>query len=224
MAFQFSSINKKQVVAVTGVLLVVYIIAHLGGNLLIYAGPDVFNGYSKMMHSFLPFLRFIEYSLLAVFLIHISFTAMVVMENIKARGGLNRYAVDKAVGKRSLATRIMPWTGLYILLFVVWHIYDFTLVDHEGPRSMIAGQHYGIYGVVVNAFTDPFHSILYVIAVTFLGFHLAHGVESSLQTMGIKDVRRTAAINAFSRYFAIVIVLGFSSIPLYVYLAFKAVN
>ena len=217
----FSSITKKQIVALTGLLLVLYVVLHLAGNLLIYGGPMVFNGYAKKMAGFGPMLRMAEYGLLAAFLVHIWFTVLVVWENIQARGGLGRYAVDKPVGNRSLATRLMPWTGTYLLIFVLWHIFDFQFSNHGGPRSLINGQSYGLYGVVVNSFADPVHSLLYIAAMCFLGLHLAHGVESCLQTFGMKNPGYAPAVNRFSRYFAVVMVLGYISIPLYVMFVLK---
>ncbi|MBI4308750.1 MAG: succinate dehydrogenase cytochrome b subunit [Candidatus Omnitrophica bacterium] len=212
----FSSIAKKQIVAVTGLALIGFIIAHLAGNLFIYGGPDVFNAYAEELAHFRPALYVVEYALLAVFIIHIWVTALLVLENIKARGGLRRYAVDKPVGNRSLATRLMPYSGTYILLFVLWHLLDFTFIDHDGPRSYIAGKSYGLYGVVVNSFADPAHSFLYIVAMCFLGLHLAHGAQSCAQTFGFNHPKYTPAIKKFSRYFAVLIVIAYSSIPLYV--------
>jgi succinate dehydrogenase / fumarate reductase, cytochrome b subunit len=213
----FSSITKKQIVALTGVLLIFFVIAHLAGNLFIYGGPAIFNAYADKLDSLRPFLNLGEYVLLLVFVIHILVTAILVTENIKARRGLlKRYAVDKPVGNRSWATRLMPYSGTYILLFVIWHLLDFTFINHDGPRSFIAGKSYGIYGIVVNSFADPLHSILYVIAVCFLGLHLSHGVESFLQTWGYNRTKYWSMAVGVSQFFALAMVLGYSSIPLYV--------
>ncbi len=216
MCFPLTSICKKQIVAITGLMLVLFIIAHLVGNLFIYGGPSAFNAYAEKLEHLGIVLKVMEYGLLLVFLIHIWFTATVVLENIKARGGLTRYAVDYPSQQRSWATRLMPYSGTYILLYVIWHLFDFTFIDKEGPRSYIGDESYGLYGVVVNAFADPLHAVLYVIAMCFLGLHLAHGVESVIQTLGIKNSKHSTAINNFSRCFAILIVIGFSSIPIYI--------
>ena len=213
MSFHFSSIAKKQIVAVTGLGLILFVIAHLAGNLFIYGGPHVFNAYAEKLVGLGIFLKAAEYALLLVFIVHIWMTVLVVLENIKARGGIKRYAVDKPVGNRSLATRLMPYSGTYLLLFVVWHVFDFEFADKTGLRSYIAGKSYGLYGVVVNSFADPVHSSLYIIAMCFLGLHLAHGVESTVQTLGL---RNPPAFQRFSRYFALLMVIGYSSIPVYV--------
>ena len=216
-----SSITKKQIVALTGLILIISVILHLAGNLLIYGGPKLFNSYAEKLEGLGLLLRIMEYGLLAVFITHIWFTVQVVLENVKARGGVGRYAIDRPVGNRSLATRIMPWTGAYLLAFVFWHLFDFDFADHGGPRSFINGHSYGLYGVVVNSFADPVHSLLYVAAMCFLALHLAHGVESSLQTFGVKNAGCAPAANRFSRYFALLMAVGFSSIPLYVLFVLK---
>ena len=212
----FASITKKQIVAFTGLALIIFIITHLAGNLWIYAGSAAFNSYAKKMAGLRPFLNFAEAGLLIIFLIHTLVTAMLVIENIRARGGVMRYAVDRPVGERSWGTRLMPYSGTYILLFVIWHLLDFTFANPHGPRSYINHVSYGLYGVVVNAFADPTHSILYIIAMCFLGLHLSHGVDSFLQTLGWRNSKHVSGIKLFSQWFALLIVIGYSSIPVYV--------
>lgn len=210
------SITKKQVVATTGLLLVLFLIFHLAGNLFIYGGPDAFNGYAKKLHSLGPLIWLPRLGLLVVALLHVIFTAAVVLENIKARGGVQRYAVDKPTGKRSWFTRLMPFSGVYIFVFIVWHIMDFTTIDQHGPRSEINGIAHGIYGVVYNSFADPLHSIFYIIAMCFVGMHLAHGVQSYFQTMGIRSKPYVPVITRLANYLAIFITLMFSSIPIFI--------
>jgi succinate dehydrogenase / fumarate reductase, cytochrome b subunit len=211
-----SSIAKKQTVAITGFLLILFIIVHLGGNLFIYAGPHAFNSYAHKLHSFGPLLLIPRALLLIIFLIHIFVIYIIVIENIKARGGFKRYAIDQAVGKRTLAERIMAWSGLYILVFVIFHILDFAWTDPQGPRTFIYGKSYGVYGLVFNSFKDPVHGVLYILAVCFLGMHLSHGFQSMIQTYGFRP-KWESFIKKCSAYFALIIVVGYSSIPIYVY-------
>ena len=213
MCFPLTSIHKKQIVAVTGLMLVLYIIGHLAGNLFIYGGVEMFNGYANKLKSLGPLLIVIEYALAAVFVIHIVLTACVVYENIKARGGLNRYAVDVPSEKRSLATHIMPYTGAYILVFLIWHLFDFKFITAEGPL--------GLYGVVIDAFKDPMHSALYIIAMCCLGFHLAHGFQSCFQTMGLNNNRLMPLLKNISVFFGVFVAAAFSSIPIYVMYGLK---
>ncbi len=210
-----SSIGRKQIVATTGLFLIIFLFGHLAGNLLIYLGPDAYNAYSKKLMSLRPGLYLIEFGLLVVFLIHIWVTATLVLENIRARG--QAYSVSKPVGKRSLATRIMPLTGTIIFAFVAKHLLDFTFAKHEGMNAMIHGVDKGLYGVVYNAFKDPYNSIFYVVAVCCLGFHLAHGIQSFIQTYGYNHPVMTPRIKKWSVLLALVITLLYCSIPVYVY-------
>lgn len=211
-----SSIAQKQTVALTGLLLIFFIITHLGGNLFIYAGPAVFNSYAHKLHSVGPLLLIPRTVLLVIFLIHILVIHILAIQNIKARGGLKRYAIEQAVGKRTLGERIILWSGLYILVFVIFHILDFAKADQHGPRSFLYGKSYGLYGVVFNSFKDPVHGILYIMAVCFLGLHLSHGVKSIVQTCGIRP-RWAHIFQKCSNYFSWSIVFGYSSIPIFVY-------
>jgi len=215
MCFQWnSSITKKQIVAVTGLALVLFIIVHLAGNLYIYGGPGVFNGYAKKLKGFGALLWVARAGLLTVFLTHVFVTYFLVLENIKARGA-KRYQVD--VPSISLAQRLMPYSGAYLFFYVIWHLLDFSFIDQHGPRSFINGHSYGLYGVVVNAFADPLHGLLYIMAMCFLGLHLAHGVESFIQTLGFNHARWAKGLKCFSEYFALAVVVGYSSIPVYIY-------
>jgi len=212
-----SSIAQKQTVALTGVLLILFIIVHLGGLLFFYGGPEVFNGYSYHLHSLGPLLWLARLGLLIVFLIHIILTSVVVIESFQARGGYKRYAVEKSVGERSLAEALMPYSGLYILGFVIYHILDFACANQHGPRSFIHGHSEGLYGVVFNSFRDPLHGLFYIIAMCFLGLHLCHGVQSLVQTYGFRP-KWASVIKTSGDCFALLMVIGFSSIPIYVYM------
>ena len=213
-----SSIGRKQIVAATGLILILFVTGHLAGNLFIYGGEDAFNGYAKKMASLRPALNFVEAGLLFIFIVHMWVTTLLVLDNIKARG-TQGYSKEKAVGNRSWATRLMPYTGTAILVFVIFHLLDFTFVDHHGPRSILSdGKSYGLYGVVLNSFNDVLHSALYILAVICVGLHLSHGVESFFQTFGLNDSKCSACIKTFSHFFALVVTVGYCSIPIFVLL------
>jgi succinate dehydrogenase / fumarate reductase cytochrome b subunit len=216
-----SSIGKKQIVAASSLVLILFVIGHLFGNLWIYGGPQAFNGYAEKLAHLRPALNVFEAILLLIFLIHIHVTSLLVLENIRARS--RGYLVQKTKMNRSLSSRLMPYTGTIILAFVIWHIKDFTFTDHLGPRSMIHGKSLGLYGVVYNSFTNPVHSLLYIIAIICVGFHLDHGVQSFCQTFGLNHPKYTPMLYKFSRMFAIIITLGFCSIPIYVFIDFMRV-
>lgn len=214
--FLDSSIAKKQTVAITGLLLILFIIVHLAGNLFIYGGPEIFNSYAPKLRSLGHLLLLARVILLVAFMTHIIVTIILIIENIKARGGFKRYAIDQAVGQRSLSEKLMPWSGIYIFVFVIFHILDFSAADQQGPRTFLYGKSYGLYGLEFNSFRDPVHALLYIIAVCFVGLHLSHGVQSVVQTFGFHP-KWFSAIKKGSNLFALIIVLSFVSIPVYVY-------
>jgi succinate dehydrogenase / fumarate reductase, cytochrome b subunit len=213
-----SSIGKKQIVALTGVMLIGFLIGHLAGNLLIFLGPDVFNGYAKKLAGLRPGLLVIEFGLGLIFIIHIVTTFSLVTQNRIARGN-DAYAVNSPKGKLSLVTRLMPITGSIIFAFVIFHLMDFTFSDHDGARGVLAdGNNYGLYGVVVNSFNELWHALFYISAMFALGAHLAHGIESVLQTFGWHHPRYTPILIKFSHIFAFTLALGYSAIPAYIYI------
>ncbi len=211
-----SSVGRKQIVAVSGLLLILFLIAHLAGNLLIFRGPDAINIYSHTLHSFGPIIRIIEFGLAAIFMIHIAFTAMVVIDNKKARP--ITYAGANGYPERSLATRLMPYTGTVLLIYIISHLFDFTLANPNGSDAFVNGLNMGLYGLIVNEFRNPYAVLWYVIAMTSVGFHLVHAVQSLCQTFGWNHPRYTPIVKKISFVFGVGIALSFASIPLYVWL------
>lgn len=210
-----SSLGKKQITAATGLVLIGFVIMHLAGNLLLYLGPQAFNGYAHKLAGLRPGLYLIETFLLVVFLIHLHLTALIVLENRRARPV--GYKVSPAEDDDLFLSRLMPWTGTVIVAFVLWHLRDFTFTDHEGARSLLRdGQSYGLYGVVYNSFTDPLHSAAYILAMAALGIHLSHGIQSFAQTFGWNHPKYTPAVKRLSHGLGFLIAAGYSSIPIYV--------
>ncbi|MDA7563895.1 succinate dehydrogenase cytochrome b subunit [Candidatus Marinamargulisbacteria bacterium] len=207
-----SQIGKKQLVAISGLALVLFVMFHLSANLLLFLGPDYFNFFPELMHSTGIGLRFIEAGLASVFFAHIGLTVALVRQNRKARD--HQYqTVDTS--NRSIATRLMPYTGTLLLLFLAFHINDFVLQDHFGSKSMVAGESLGLYGLVYNAFANPFRVGLYVLGVFSLGFHLSHGIQSVVQTLGYHHPQYTPIIKHLSRGLGVLVAVLFASIPFY---------
>ena len=219
--FSLSSITKKQIVACTGLFLVLFILGHLSGNFLIFLGPNAYNGYAHHLRDLGPLLKVVQFLLFMIFVIHMSLTISLLIGNIRARG-VRRYAVDCPVGERTWASRLIPFTGAYICAFVIRHLYDFAFADMHGPRSFINGVGYDVYGVVYNTFKDPGNSGAYVLAVCFLGFHLAHGVQSLIQTLGFEHPVWSPRIRALSVWTGGLVALLYSSIPIYLLIYVKS--
>ncbi len=209
-----SSIGRKQIVAVTGLLLMGFLAAHLAGNLLFFLGPEVFNGYAAKMERMEPLVRGMEIGLALVFGVHVFLTAGLVWENLRARGERG-YRIRRSRRQGVSFSRWMPVTGTMILAYLVWHILDFTLAEHHGPRALMPdGTERGLYGVVFNAFGDPRHAGLYILVMALLGTHIHHGLQSAWQTLGIADGGRTRPVRICTAGAAILIAGGFALIPL----------
>ncbi|MFP4192353.1 MAG: succinate dehydrogenase cytochrome b subunit [Candidatus Hydrogenedentota bacterium] len=214
-----TSIFRKQVVAITGIFLVLFIVGHLAGNLLIFVGPDALNTYAEKLRGLGPLLWVMRVALLAAFVIHIYMTIKLTQENRAA--GAGRYAVSKPKGDWDLSARTMMLTGLLVFFFFFFHLADFTFTEHEGEASVVVTaegdeKNLGLYGLVWNAFLDPWRSAFYVVAVIGVGMHLTHGIQSLFQSLGITHSRYTPWIHGISVLVGVVVAVGFALIPIYV--------
>lgn len=207
-----SSILRKQIVAVTGLLLVGFVFGHLLGNFLIFVGESAFNAYAQKLQDLGPALYGIEAILLLIFLVHVTLTLSLVWENFQARP--DRYAVSISTSKRSLATRIIPITGILVFSFIAWHLLDLKFSEHHG---MVAGlESKGLYARVYEAFSSPAHSLLYILAMIALGMHLSHAIQSFIQTLGLCNQKVQPVIMKISLVIGIAVAVLFSSIPIYI--------
>lgn len=207
-----SSIGKKQIVAASGLLILLFVVGHLAGNMTFFLGPEAFNHYADKLAGFRPALNVVELGLLTIFVFHVFTTALVVIENRKAR--LNQYKVKKDT-QRSLSTKLMPLTGIIIFIFIIYHLIDFTFADKHSSMSILAdGKDYGLYGLVYNSFSNPIHSMFYVIAMFCIGLHLSHGIQSFCQSFGWINPENDKKMKKFSAYAGLFIALLYSSIPL----------
>jgi len=213
-----ASIIKKQIVAITGLGLAGFVVFHLSGNLLIFLGPEAFNGYAEKFEK-LGELKWLPRAGLILFaFLHVYFTILVVLENREARG--SRYAVRNDFGSTSWAKKTMIYSGLLVFFFLFIHIGDFTLPEKTGPTTVVPGvadgESLGLYGLVWNSYLVWWRSLFYVIAVCCVGMHLSHGIQSVFQTMGINHPVYTPLIKRTSIAIGAVVAVGFASIPLFV--------
>lgn len=209
-----TTVGRELLVGVTGLALVGFIVVHLAGNFLIYAGPKAINDYSHTLHGLGELLWVARIGLIAAFVVHIVSAISLAKANRSARA--QHYEAVVYTGRKSPATRLMVLSGLIILTFLIIHLYDFTLREATAPRSVVNGEDLGLYGVLWNAFSNPLHAGLYVVAMIFLGMHLSHALSSVLVTLGILRDKNTPNADLFARAFGALMALGFSSIPVYV--------
>ncbi len=204
-----SSLGKKQLIALTGlVLILAFLIPHLIGNLFLLAGPSAFNGYVEHLHSFGLLLRFLETGFVLLFVVHITLSLMVVIQNRRARG--TSYHRALIPGNRSFAARSMPYTGVVLLVFLFVHLHDFTFASHLPPASLWNGVDLGLYGVVRNTLANPIRLIGYGFVIIILGIHLSHAIQSVFQTFGLRRWVREMTILSYAT--GALISLGFLSI------------
>ena len=205
-----SSVGKKLIMALTGLFLALYLIEHLVGNLLLLANDagKSFEIYSEVMASSKNFLiRAVEIFLFLVFIYHITNGVRLWWSNYNARG--QKYQMKKSSANSTFFSRFMIQSGSIVLIFLVIHLQTFFFHYRFGHPTNT------MYQGVVNAFSNPYYSWFYVLAMILLAFHLVHGIQSAFQTLGIRHNKYTAFIKGCGIVFSILICAGFALIPLY---------
>ena len=201
--FISSSIGKKLIMAVTGLCLLLFLGIHVLGNAAIFFGSHAFQTYAHTLHSFPVVVFVFGIGIFVVFLAHIVFGLTLFLQNRAT--GASRYAVTTRVYKRTWASSTMPYTGLFILLFVLVHVYSFGLKPTDLEISELVK-------VSLNSFAYGF---FYLIAFCVLAFHLSHGVWSMLQTFGINHPRYNGLITVITYAIPIFLLVFFGMIVLY---------
>jgi len=204
MDLLLASIGMKLIMAATGLCFCAFLAVHLVGNLTLYAGLSVFDSYAEHLHSLGPVLTVAELGMLLLALAHVLTGLTLFVKNLRARPA--RYAVNRSAGGRTPGSRTMPYTGLFLLAFVVIHLVNFHFVD-KGDRT--------ISRIVSQAFSDPLTVTLYVAAMIAAALHVSHGFWSAFQTLGLSHPQYTPAVRGAGWLFSFVLGLGFGSIPLY---------
>jgi len=215
LAFWNSSIGKKIVVALTGAALVLFLLGHMVGNLLMYAGREAINDYAEFLKHFGhgAGIWVARIGLLVAFFLHIFATVALVRQNRAARS--TRYAHEETV-QAPRSSRIMIWSGLTVLAFVVFHILHFTVrVDPELAKMMDPDDpsRHDVYGMVVQGFKNPLVVLFYLVGITLLCSHLSHGIASAFQTLGLRSIKVRGAERIVGLAISVVLWLGFLSIP-----------
>lgn len=212
-----SSIGKKFIVAVTGAVLLLFVVGHLIGNLQFFAGPHVINEYgTKLRH--LPFggLWVVRIGMLAAVLLHIFTTLLLVKENRAAKGGGYEF---KASVQAKLATRLMALSGILLLSYIVFHLLHFTTHSiNPAYATWKDGGDHDVYRMIVAGFSNPGISIFYIVAMVLLAMHLSHGAASLFQTLGLRTKSVACCLGLCAQIFAWVICAGYVSIPVAVLL------
>lgn len=211
-----STIGKKLLVALTGVVLTLFLAGHLSGNLLVFVGREAFNEYAQFLHGMLhgAGVWIARVVLLAALVIHVAATVSLTRRNKAARQAYENEATIQAK-KSSL---IMIWSGLTILAFVIFHLLHFTVrVTYPAERYVDAyapgKERFDAWQMVIDGFSNPWVVIFYVVAISLLCSHLSHGVQSMFQTLGLRSKKSAGLLDKLSVGYAAVIWIGFVSIP-----------
>jgi len=212
LVFLMSSIGKKWIVGISGGVLILFVLAHLAGNLTIYVGPfgEGINVYAQALHANPALLWIARGGLLLVFAVHIATTMSLIIENRRARP--QRYAVKTRV-QSTVAVRTMALSGLVVLSFLIFHVLQFAagmsphshLYDLEGRHDVAA--------MIILSFHNPLVSGFYLLSLVLLGMHLSHGISSVFQTFGLNGRKSSGLIKLGGLLVAWALMIGFASIP-----------
>ncbi len=208
-------VGKKVVMAVTGVILVGFVIAHMLGNIKIFIGADVFDAYAAFLREFgeplLPYSALLwtaRLILLMSAVLHIVAAVELTLMNRSAR--LMGYEAKKS-SAATLGSLTMRWSGVLLAAFIVYHLLHLTLgVVGFKPDQF---HHLEVYSNVIAGFSVWYVSVFYILSMAALCLHLDHGVWSMLQTLGLNDARSSRVFRMMSRGVAILVFAGFISVP-----------
>ena len=199
-----ASIGKKLVMAATGLMFCLFLFTHLIGNLMVYRGGEHLVAYSQHLHSLGLIINIAEWGLIIFAVLHISFAGVLFFNNWRARPV--GYVVKKRAGGRTWSSDTMPYTGLYLLAFVIIHLINFHFADRS---------HQTIYQIVAQTFSHPGYVIFYVFSMVVAAFHVRHGLWSAFQTLGLNHPKYMPFIRKASVVFGVIIGVGFGSIPVF---------
>ncbi len=214
--FLTSSIGKKWLMAVSGLLLLLFLGSHIAGIATLYLGSAAFQGYAEQLHSHMLFISIFRIGLLLLFMIHICTGLFLFYQNRKARPipyRISAKVANQAVralpitsGRASLpfAAATMPYTGLLILIFIIIHLFGFSFGPQDVP----------IANTVVTLLGNPGYGLLYICSFTVVAIHLHHGIWSLLQTLGLSHPRYTLFIALMTTVLPLFFLMVAGGIPL----------
>ncbi|WP_328334372.1 MULTISPECIES: succinate dehydrogenase cytochrome b subunit [unclassified Streptomyces] len=206
-----STVGKKTIMAVSGLIMLLYLVVHMFGNLKIFFGSGQFNSYAHWLRTIgEPFLHYewalwiIRVVLVAAVVLHAVCAYQLSRRDLRARPVAYAHKRPRA----SYATRTMRWGGIIIVLFIVWHLLDFTTLTVNTNA-----QPGHPYENVVATFHTWYGDVIYIVAMLALGLHIRHGFWSAAQTLGAGKATRDRALKAIANILALVLTVGFISVP-----------
>lgn len=211
-----SDLGKKYAMAISGIVGLGYIFVHMIGNLHMFEGPDQIEHYAEGLRSLgepiLPhslLLWLLRLPLIIALVVHVHAAYGLTRSNQKARS--TPYDAERKYLAASYASRTMRWTGVILLLFLAWHLADLTWGIRAVNPEFVRG---AVYENVVASLERWPVTILYLVAMGALGFHVWHGAWSMFQSLGVNNPRFNAFRRTFATAFAIIVVAGFVAVPI----------
>jgi succinate dehydrogenase / fumarate reductase cytochrome b subunit len=214
ITFWQSTNGKKVVMAVTGFIMFAFVIGHMLGNLQMFEAPEHINAYGHFLHNLGELLWIERAGLLLAITLHIVATIQLALRSKAARP--IGYSRRKAINS-SYASRTMYWSGPIVLVFIIFHLLQFTAGYVHPHATFTQGD---VYQNVVAGFQVWWVSAWYIFAMILLGLHLSHGLWSMFQSVGIAHPRVSVYLKFAARSVAALIILGYISIPISVLLGF----
>jgi succinate dehydrogenase / fumarate reductase cytochrome b subunit len=204
-----SSIGRKFIVAATGLAMLGFLLAHMVGNLKAFGGADALNHYAELLRVEPEILWVLRAGLAVCVVLHVVFVVQLTLENRRARP--DGYSAMRTV-KASPASRTMLVGGILIGAYVVYHLQHLTL--RTVHRELVPFDHTNVFGNVTQSFRNPIITAVYVALQIVLFFHLQHGIQSAFRTLGVGHPRYVLLVRNLGRALALLITLGFASVPL----------
>ncbi len=211
-----SNSGRKMMVAITGVMLVFFLIIHLLGNLQIFSPSSAFNDYAQALHDG-PLIVVGDVGMLILFPVHIALVIWLALDNRRARGGTG-YKVSGTKQKRPfmriLASKSTVIGGLLMLALLIVHIGQMRLQHHAWEQAGIGGKE-----AVVALLSEPLWGALYVIFSLVTGWHVFHGFQAAFRSLGFNHNRYTPLIEKAGMGLGVILGLGFAAIPVWILIA-----
>lgn len=213
-----SSLGKKYIMGITGLLLCGFLVTHLAGNLLMYVSPDVYNNYAHSLHEQEWLIVIAEIGLLVLFLLHLWLAFDLARMNRRAR--LVSYEAKRTKEGAELApARADTWmllSGLFVLGFLLVHLADFHFeLSPDIAYETEAGNPKEPFDKAIAVLTNPIRALVYIVGTVFLAFHLSHGFSSAFRSLGISHPKYNQFLRRLGYVFAVIFGLGFATFPIW---------
>jgi succinate dehydrogenase / fumarate reductase cytochrome b subunit len=213
-----SSLGKKYIMAITGLVMVGFVVVHMLGNLQVFLGPEAINDYGYFLQSKPELVWPARIGLLVAVVLHIWAAIKLSAENKAARPkGYGNYKIVAA----SYASRTMLVSGFVLLAFIIYHLMHFTVqvqgINFANTNFLTledAKHHHDIYNMIIIGFSQPLVAIFYIVSMCLLSLHLSHGISSMFQSLGWKNRKYGVLIDRLALVVAGILVVGYSAIPI----------